>query len=145
MIKLAAVRRSVFLFVLMGLFIITVSIGADLRLLPLHFIAFPYYDKLGHFVLYGVLGLLLHLALRSRALSFWRLPIPMALLVVAALAVLDELQQSFMPARSFDAVDFAADMIGVLFFIGIANILRLREIDDARKRITINPQEGERK
>lgn len=145
MIKLAAVRRSVFLFVLMGLFIITVSIGADLRLLPLHFIAFPYYDKLGHFVLYGVLGLLLHLALRSRARSFWRLPIPMALLVVAALAVLDELQQSFMPARSFDAVDFAADMIGVLFFIGIANILRLREIDDARKRITINPQEGERK
>lgn len=138
-------RRSVLLFVLMGLFILAVSIGADLHLLPLQLIAFPYYDKLGHFVLYGVLGMFLHLALRSRALTIRRLHIPIAWLIVAGLAMLDELQQSFMPGRSIDATDFAADLLGVLFFIAISNILHLREIDADPKRTTIRAMEGVRK
>lgn len=130
-------RRFTILFALILLFIVAVSIGADLRLLPLHLIAFPYYDKLGHVILYGLLGLLLHLALGARALPIGRYCIPFAFLIVAAFAVVDELQQSFMPARSFDLTDLAADLLGVLIFIGISGIFRARRIDGSQEPITI--------
>ena len=132
--------RAVVLFALNLLVIAAVTISADLRILPLQLVtAVPYYDKVGHFILYGLLGFLLHIVLRYRTLKIGRVSVPYALLIIAALAMLDEFQQSFMPARSFDATDFAADMIGVLFFIGIADYLHSRRIDGKPGPITIKP------
>ena len=121
----------------MLLFIVAVSIGADLRLLPLHLISFPYYDKLGHVILYGLLGSLLHIVLGARTFRLGRFPLPYALLIATALAIVDELQQSFMPARSFDLTDLAADVFGVLFFVGIYRVLQQRQVDGSTEPITI--------
>ncbi len=80
----------------------------------------PYGDKLGHFLLYGVLGALL-------AFGRLRSPVPhLLLLAVGALyGVTDEMHQAFVPGRSPDVADWVADLVGLV--TGYALILAVRE------------------
>lgn len=69
----------------------------------------PYFDKVAHFGAYAVLGALLAFAAhRSRA--------PLAVAVVLGLlyGASDEVHQMFVPGRSPDVLDWAADAAGVL-------------------------------
>ncbi len=135
--KLAFERRWLVLFALLLLFIFAVTVSADLRLLPLSRIRIPYYDKLGHFLLYGMLAFALEFALQSRAWRVGRIRIPFALLIVGALCVLDEGQQMFMPMRAADVSDFVADMLGSVCFLWVAHFLGQKSLDAKRERVTI--------
>lgn len=115
-------RCWVILFGLMLLFIAAVTIGADMGRIPTKFFGITYSDKVGHLILYGTLAGLLHLALKRRTIPLGRIQIPLALLIVCVLAAVDEGQQAFMPHRAFDLSDYAANVIGALLFIGMANI-----------------------
>ncbi len=73
------------------------------------FLDFPGADKLVHFAMYGVLGVLLmvgHRWTRARHTVVW------LLLLVAAMAAGDEVRQGVVPGRSPDAMDWMADVIG---------------------------------
>src|SRR3954447_4228288 len=114
-------RRWLVLFALMLLFIAGVSAGADVGVVPTKFFGITYSDKAGHFVLYGMLAFLLHLALNRRTIHVDALAIPLAFLIACALGLMDEGQQYFMPHRSFDLTDFASDVVGIVFFVWLAN------------------------
>lgn len=131
-------RRWFILFSIFFLFILTVAIGADLRLIPTKMQGIPYFDKAGHFFLYGILAGLLHLALQGRALHIGRFSIPIAIISIALLCAFDEFQQSFIPYRAFDAQDYAADIVGILFFVLLAAQILKRKIDQKREGITIS-------
>ena len=81
----------------------------------------PFADKIGHFVLYGILTLLLDLTF-TRAL-----PPPSRKLVVLRIALilslligLEEYSQQFFAKRTFDLVDLAFSYLGVIFFSWVA-------------------------
>lgn len=65
-------------------------------------------DKLGHYAAYTVLG-----ALLAFATDRSRLPLLAAFVLGALYGISDELHQSYVPGRSADPLDWAADVAGV--------------------------------
>jgi VanZ family protein len=69
----------------------------------------PHFDKIAHFGAYAVLGALLAFAAaRSRA------PLAVAVALGVLYGASDEIHQMFVPGRSPDVLDWAADAAGVL-------------------------------
>ncbi len=106
-----------------GLAIVMIVVLADTRHLGMLGVIydFPYGDKVGHFLLFGVLSLLVNLAL----LEFWREQHPwrQALkinLVLALLIGAEELSQRWIPTRTSSWADLAASYLGVSLFAGVA-------------------------
>ena len=81
----------------------------------------PFGDKAGHFILYGILTLLVDLALfRSLPDSSRRLLALRVALILALLIGLEEFSQQYFPNRSFDLVDLTFSYFGVIFFSWVA-------------------------
>ena len=96
--------------------------------------AIPYGDKLGHFILYGVLALLVNFATgftHFRSLRFPSLSIYLQLgsIVVLSFALAEELSQAYFPLRTLDAFDALFDVLGVGLFTWIS-----AAIADLKKR-----------
>jgi VanZ family protein len=88
---------------------------------------FPNGDKLGHFLLYGILSLLLNLAFLSRpsvnpARTIWTVS-----LVLSILIGLEEWSQSLFDSRTMDIVDLLASYAGVTVFALLAWWMRKRK------------------
>ena len=106
--------------ILFTFFILLVILLADMGVLNRYvgFVyEFPYGDKAGHFILYGLLALFLALALfRARpGLSRRRIAGECGL-VLALLIGLEEFSQLFFSSRTFDLVDLTFSYLGVAFF-----------------------------
>lgn len=120
-----------YLTILFTLFIVLIIILADLG--QLGFLKLlnqiPFADKIGHFVLYGILTLLLDLTLTralpppSRKLTVLRIALSLSLLIG-----LEEYSQQFFAKRTFDLVDLTFSYLGVIFFSWLA--LRVRQTSD---------------
>ena len=121
--------------ILFTLFIILIIILADTGNLGiLDFIyQIPYADKVGHFVLYGILVLLINLTLlRTISPHSHHKIVLMSGLTIALLIGLEELSQQNFPSRTFDLVDLSASYLGVIFFSWLAlRMVRPREIEPA--------------
>jgi len=121
--------------ILFTLFIILIIVLADTGNLGiLDFIyQIPYADKLGHFILYGILVLLINLTLfRSIRSQNQNRIVLLSGLTLALLIGLEELSQQNFPSRTFDLVDLSASYLGVIFFSWLAlRIVRPREIEPA--------------
>ena len=105
--------------ILFAIFIVAVIVLANLDMLGiLGFInQIPHGDKAGHFILYGILTLLIDLAVIhahqdvSPSLIVFRVAFILALLIG-----LEEFSQRFFPSRTFDWVDLLFSYLGVIFF-----------------------------
>jgi VanZ family protein len=105
--------------VLFALFLIGIIVLADTGRLGILGIVYsiPYADKVGHFVLYGILALLVNLTLfqtlpdRSRV---WVAVI--SGLLLALLIGLEEFSQRNFPMRTFSLADLSASYLGVIAF-----------------------------
>lgn len=106
---------------LYGLVIIFLIILADTGYLPITRLMriLPYSDKLGHFFLMGLFGLLLNLSLSCRQWSGFLI----GSLIIGALATLEEFSQLYSAHRTFDWGDLAADYVGLFFFGSFALFL----------------------
>jgi VanZ family protein len=109
--------------ILFALFILLIIVFADLGMLDiLGFVnRIPFGDKFGHFVLYGILTLLLDLSL-FRAFPTRR-PKLIALttgLILALLIGFEEISQQFFVNRTFSMADLAASYLGVIIFSWLA-------------------------
>jgi polysaccharide biosynthesis protein VpsQ len=110
--------------ILFTFFILLVIILADAGVLN-HYVGFiykfPFGDKAGHFVLYGILTLLLDLALfrarpkKDRMQLVWQCGLVLVLLIG-----LEEFSQQYFSSRSFDLVDLTFSYLGVVFFSWVA-------------------------
>lgn len=76
----------------------------------------PNGDKVCHLLLYGLLTLLLNLALELKTLSLAGLKIYVGTLAVSVFAATEELSQAWFPSRTLDAMDLAADAAGIALF-----------------------------
>ena len=83
----------------------------------------PYADKAGHFLLMGILSLLVNLALSCRKTRIGRLSLLTGSLIVAVVVTLEEFSQIFVRYRSFDPVDLLCDYAGIILFGLLASYL----------------------
>lgn len=110
--------------VLFALLIVLIIVLADLGALPWFLEVwndYPYGDKAGHFLLYGLLTLVVDLALfRSFRSQSRRRVAVMIGLVLGLLIGLEEFSQQFIAERTFSLLDLAAGYLGVIFFSWLA-------------------------
>ena len=96
-------------------FIVAASVLASCHLLPVVALRGGL-DKVGHFLLLGALSLL--------AVAFFgRARWLRVVLVLAALSALEEASQAWFPARTLDAGDLAANLLGIALGGAIATRL----------------------
>jgi len=106
------------------LFLLTISIlksnGHEIARFQI-FRDIPYYDKLGHFLLMGVLGFLLVAVvsplLRKKVSKTLSILIPTCSLVI--LIGVEEYSQQYLSSRSCSWADFGFGVVGILFFVGV--------------------------
>ena len=109
--------------ILFALFIALIVILADTgNLGVLGFInEIPYGDKVGHFVLFGILTLLLDLTfLRSLPNRDPKLVALSVGLTLALIIGAEEYSQQFFASRTFSLLDLAFSYAGVIFFSWVA-------------------------
>lgn len=110
--------------ILFTLLIIVIIVMADAGVLAqyLGFLyLYPFGDKVGHFVLYGILAFLLDLALfRSHPDRSRRWVAVRYGLILALLIGLEEFSQQFFSNRTYDLVDLTFSYLGVFCFSVLA-------------------------
>lgn len=121
--------------VLFALFIIVIIVLANLgKLGILGFINhIPYGDKVGHFILYGILAFLIDFSFLQKntnsASASVRTPPNLIVLrialILALLIGLEEYSQRFIPSRTFSLLDLAFSYLGLFFFSWLA--LRIKK------------------
>ena len=100
------------------LFIITVIVLADQGSLPVFMkvmYRFPYGDKAGHFILFGLLNFFITSAFLSSHLPQPRSRLTLSVGFVLALFIgAEEWSQQFFSTRTFDLIDLSASYLGLL-------------------------------
>ena len=86
----------------------------------------PYGDKIGHFFLYGVLTLILNLALNLKAITLNKRKVFIGSVSVIIFIVIEELSQLFIPIRTVDYFDFLAGGTGIAVFTFICYLIKQR-------------------
>jgi hypothetical protein len=76
----------------------------------------PAGDKLGHFVLFGVLAFLANIVSQGRTFRLGSLKVSKASALVMAIVTLEECSQLMFRARTFDLLDLASDALGIWLF-----------------------------
>jgi len=97
---------------------------------------FPFKDKIGHWLLFCVLGWCVMWALR-RAHNLW-LPKAalLAMLISSAYGVADEFHQRFVPNRTCDVMDCVADTLGAGAAVAAFYVYESRRSAKANRQIT---------
>jgi VanZ family protein len=112
--------------ILFALFIVLIIVLADLGRLGIlgYFNQLPFGDKAGHFILYGILTLLIQWSLlrsQSPVLRERRMrTIWIVGFLLMVLIGLEEFSQQFFAKRSFDLIDLSFSYLGVIFFSWLA-------------------------
>lgn len=73
-------------------------------------------DKFAHFVLFGFLSFLLNLAFGAKCFRFGPFSIYRGTILVATVALLEEISQRYISTRAFEYYDLLADFGGIVFF-----------------------------
>ena len=91
---------------------IVVALGITAAYLMV-FLRMAVLEERTHLIEYGVLGVFIHAALAERASQGRRVPLPplLAILATAALGLLDECIQAFLPSRVFDPQDILFNVL----------------------------------
>jgi polysaccharide biosynthesis protein VpsQ len=73
-------------------------------------------DKAGHFILFGVLSLLVNITMRAAVLRYGKLTVLKGSAIIMAFVIAEEVSQLFFVSRSFDFLDLGADLVGIWTF-----------------------------
>lgn len=74
----------------------------------------PFGDKLGHAGLFGLLTLFAIVGSNFNFVIFKKARIYYGVIIVVLFVVIEELSQVFIPSRTFDLFDLAADLVGII-------------------------------
>ncbi len=83
----------------------------------------PYFDKLGHFFLMGILSFLVNLLLKAKNVKIWKIKYLLGTLIVITLVTLEEVSQIYISGRAFDIGDLIADYLGIFLFGELARFI----------------------
>ncbi|WHI45459.1 VanZ family protein [Microbulbifer sp. VAAF005] len=93
--------------------------------------AIPYGDKLGHIALFGTFGLILIPATRATYFKLGFIRIYYGAIAVLGFALIEEISQAFVRSRTFDLLDLAADIVGVILASSLIYLVqRARNINN---------------
>ncbi|MEO0456717.1 MAG: VanZ family protein [Cyanobacteria bacterium P01_A01_bin.114] len=95
----------------------------------------PYYDKIGHLVLYFIPSYLGHRVLRNRHFRALGLRMPIFPTLFGLFTLTEELIQGFSPYRTLDMVDLICGFVGIVIGYGLAQRSQ-SQIPTARNRIS---------
>ena len=93
----------------MSLIVVLAYVG----LIPTQLHQIPYYDSIGHFVLYGLWGYFLGKVFNKPIPIGRKFHLPQGIIVATAFAVIEESLQQFSPMRSFSLYDLGFGLLGI--------------------------------
>lgn len=105
--------------VLLALFLFAIILIADSGLFISWwgwFYNVPYLDKATHFLLFGLLAMLVSLGFPTRRVRLPVLHPQISTLILAVVTALEELSQAFIPGRHADPIDLFSGWLGILLF-----------------------------
>lgn len=104
------------------LIILSIMLLADMGKFVNFSLAQPPYDKVGHFVLYGIASFLCHRATGKKMMSVFNYPIPFGPALFTIFTAGEELLQAILPNRTASIEDFFASFAGILVFYWIGEV-----------------------
>ncbi|MBE9187772.1 VanZ family protein [Microcoleus sp. LEGE 07076] len=108
--------------VLYFLMILSIMLVADMGLLVNFSLAHPPYDKVGHFVLYGIASFLCHRATGKKMMMVLNYPIPFGPALFTMFTAGEEMLQAILPNRTASIEDFLFSLGGILVFYWIGEV-----------------------
>ena len=99
----------------------------------------PLGDKLGHFMLYGVMAWLANISINHRTINIGKWKIPMGSLLVLGFAIAEEFTQLAFPHRTFDWADMLCDVLGIGLISGRIFFQRVRPAPSSDPNTHIHP------
>jgi len=111
------------------LILLGIMLLADMGKLVNFPLAHPPYDKLGHFILYGIASFLCHRAINRRMMAIFNYPIPLGPFIFTIFTAAEEILQGILPNRSASIEDFIASFSGIVVFYGIGEVWDKKKAD----------------
>lgn len=97
-------------------------------------LAHPPYDKLGHFILYGIASFLGHRASGRRMMVILGYPLPVGPLIFTLFTIAEEMLQAMFPNRSAGFDDLLASFSGIVLFFWLGELWDNRKQASGVKR-----------
>jgi hypothetical protein len=95
------------------LLILIIFALAYLKYIPTALEAIPYYDSIGHFVLYGIWGYLFAQTFQKTIFVVAKIKVPLGTLIILPIAIIEECLQSLSPVRTFNFFDMGWGILGI--------------------------------
>jgi len=96
---------------------IAITIQSSFHGIPVPDLGITFTDKILHFFVFGILGLLITRGMRfSKKQLFKSKPVVTAVALGCLFALSDEVHQAFVPSRSAEVLDWVADFVGIVIF-----------------------------
>ena len=108
--------------VLYFLIIFSIMLTADTGKLVNFPLAHPPYDKLGHFVLYGIASFLCHRAIGKKMMRLFNYSIPFGPAIFTVFTAAEEMLQAILPHRTASIEDFLFSFAGIAVFYWIGEV-----------------------
>ena len=83
----------------------------------------PYGDKMGHFLLYGALTLILNFTLAMRQIKIGGHELLLGSVIILVVTLIDEFTQILQESRSFEWLDMSSNLLGIIFFSHLSLII----------------------
>lgn len=103
-----------------ALFLLSIILLADFGYLSSFFqwlkSYFPFYDKAGHFVLFGSLAFFVNVSLKARTVKFFSISFFAGSLLIGTLITAEEFSQIFIASRHFEWLDLLSNYAGIITF-----------------------------
>ncbi len=116
---------KIFAFVAYSILIVLISVLAYLNIIPTKEITIPYYDLIGHFVLYGVWGYLFATVIHQPIFHIKSFFLPWGIVIVSIITIVEECLQSLSPVRTTSFSDLLFSMLGITVATLIFNKRRM--------------------
>ena len=104
------------------LIILSIMLIADMGKLVNFSLAHPPYDKLGHFILYGIASFLCHRATGKKMIRLFNYVIPFGPAIFTVFTAAEETLQAILPNRTASIEDFLFSFGGIAVFYGIGEV-----------------------